>query len=127
MKNIIRNAAKIGLVSLLGVVGIGCDDHRQYHFKGKIGDEYLEFEEIIPTFGHKNNLLVRRKNGAYVLYSDDRNNDLIVDVVEVRDDSTHAWYRDRGHLRVAQADFDRYLQRILEIKDSTEKADEGGK
>jgi isopentenyldiphosphate isomerase len=127
MKNIIRNAAKIGLVSLLGLGAVGCaGDHRQYHFKGKIDGELFHFFEE-GIFEDKNNLLVQRKNGAYVLYSDYCNNDLIVDVVEVRDDSTHAWYRDRGHLRVAQADFDRYLQRILEIKDSTEKADEGGK
>jgi len=104
----------------------GCSSHSSYHYNGKIGEEQVRFYE--EDFGNDNLLEVTRADGTFVKYFD-INNDLKLDYIEIMKDGNITRYKadviGQEVIEEGQSQFDGYLAKILELKQTKGLSDIG--
>ena len=112
-----KSLTNIVLVGALALGIGGCSTQDTYHYNGKIGEEQVRFYE--ENLGRYNTLEVSRADGTVVEYSD-RNDDLKLDYIDItRDGETTRYEPDvigQKVMEEAQLQFDKYLEKIHEIK-----------
>ncbi len=117
MKKTLTSIVLAGALALGGCSG-KVDDSR-YDFKGKLGDEQVEFSRQgnfwVPSGDDDLYLTVTKADGKTVIYID-RGNDLKLDEVRIGDEVYKNDAVGQNALELAQQQFDGYLTKILEYK-----------
>ena len=118
----IRNT--LGALAFSGLMAItGCgENHSQYTYDGKIGEDHVQFEVKLPLGGDRDNYLtVNKSDGRKIVYYDKLNSDLKIESVYIEKGNVGLWYldgNDVGKIVVseAQKQFDMYLEQIKQEK-----------
>lgn len=123
---LVRNVV-LPVAFLIGLAGCSNYADKQYHFKGKINNEGVEFSERKTegfSFDNINQLIIGRTDGVQIMYEDDDgSNDLKIDRLtiissegELEYDNTEDKEVWTGLYSEAQPQFESYLRKILEHK-----------
>lgn len=116
----IKNLTNIILSSSLALSEFGCitPDNMEYHFSGKIGEDHVIFEEPFNV----NILKVKKGDGALITYVD-RDNDFLLDNVEIKvEENTTKYFKNSKNpyvqrvMKISQENFDHYLKEIMKIQ-----------
>lgn len=101
----------------------GCAKYSQYQYAGKIGEDYVSFEEKCNLFDWDILLTVTKPNGKIINYYDNAHRDLEIESVGIKDKENFFLTMYRANDEVgkpiveeAQKQFDNYLDKIKETK-----------
>ena len=120
----INRVVKTGLTALLIGTIIGCSEHPQYLFKGRIDGQNIEFSESL--FPSQNRMIIIKDDGRKIVYIDiNEGNDLKIDRIEITNKmgETQVYTKinmkgaEENLFNEAQRQFDEYLKKILEYKE----------